>query len=178
MQHTYKYYEQAFASLHTNTQKGKPAPHKAFLLLAVIDMIEDGKIYNNQICLTDELEDGYKLLWKKLLGKSLLFTPDICKPYFHMGHEPFWHLVSTDRVEQYGVVEPRYSKTWMREHYKYAVIDEDLFRLLQDATVRAQLRVILISTYLTNQPVEIPMTLVVNISSVVLIGQLLCVLGA
>ena len=25
MQHTYKYYEQAFASLHTNTQKGKPA---------------------------------------------------------------------------------------------------------------------------------------------------------
>lgn len=25
MQHTFKYYEQAFASLHTNTQKGKPA---------------------------------------------------------------------------------------------------------------------------------------------------------
>lgn len=178
MQHEYKYYAQAFASLHTNTQKGKPAPHKAFLLLAVIDLIEEGKIYDNQVCLSEELEDRYKLLWKKLLGKSMLFTPDICKPYFHMGHEPFWHLVSADGVEQYGVVEPRYSKTWIREHYKYATIDDDLFRLLQDATVRAQLRVILISTYLTNQPVEIPMTLAMNISSIALIGQLLCALGA
>lgn len=112
MQHTYKYYEQAFASLHTNTQKGKPAPHKAFLLLAVIDLIEEGKIYCNQIDLTEDLKHRYNLLWKKLLGKSLLFSPDISKPY------------------------------------------------------------------LTNQPVEISMSLAVNISSAVLIGQLLCALGA
>lgn len=178
MQHTYKYYEQAFASLHTNTQKGKPAPHKAFLLLAVIDLIEEGKIYCNQVELTEDLEHRYNMLWKKLLGKSLLFSPDIYKPYFHMGHEPFWRLVPAEGVELHGVVEPRYSKSWIRENYRYAVLDEDLFRLLQDATVRAQLRVILISNYLTNQPVEIPMSLAVNISSVVLIGQLLCALGA
>ena len=42
MKLTFQYYEQAFRTLHTNMQRGKHAPHKAFMLLAVIDMIEEG----------------------------------------------------------------------------------------------------------------------------------------
>lgn len=41
MKQTFQYYEQAFRTLHTNMQRGKPAPHKAFMLLTVIDMIEE-----------------------------------------------------------------------------------------------------------------------------------------
>lgn len=45
-------------------QHGKPAPHKAFLLLAVMDMIEDGLITSTHINLTDELETRFNKLWK------------------------------------------------------------------------------------------------------------------
>lgn len=42
MQETLNKYISLFCSLHTNKQKGMPAPHKAVLLLSVIDMIEAG----------------------------------------------------------------------------------------------------------------------------------------
>lgn len=42
----------------------------------------------------------------------------------------------------------------MRDAFAYAEIDGALFRLLQNADARAMLRVILINTYLTNQPTK------------------------
>ena len=87
MTHSIQYYEQAFRTLHTNMQHGKPAPHKAFLLLAVID--------------------------------------------------------------------------------------DELFALLQDETVRARLRVVLISTYLTDQPVKVSIIDGADKTGLVLISLLL-----
>lgn len=84
MTHSYQYYEQAFRTLHTNMQHGKPAPHKAFLLLAVIDLIEEGLITSQHINLTDELESCFSKLWKRLLGKSVYFSPDVFKLYYHI----------------------------------------------------------------------------------------------
>lgn len=182
-------YNTLFQSLHTNVQKGKPAPHKALLLLAIIDLIEDGTIYNNRIFLSDELEATYKKLWKKLLGKSLLFTPDVYKPYYHMNHEPFWELIPVEPVsatsrmvadesQAYTNVpqkkeEPRYTMKWMRSHYKYAEIDSELFRILQDENVRAQLRLTLIGTYLVGQPIEMPLTPAIKLSSISLLSAIL-----
>lgn len=40
-------YTEYFSFLHTNKQKGMPAPHKAVLLLSVIDMVEVGVIKSN-----------------------------------------------------------------------------------------------------------------------------------
>ena len=40
----------------------------------------------------------------------------------------------------------------LRKHIAYARIDEELFELLKNPNVRAKLRVVLISTYLDNQP--------------------------
>lgn len=44
-------YESQLTSLHTNVQKGTPSPHKAILLLAIIDLIEkvDPKYSRNWI---------------------------------------------------------------------------------------------------------------------------------
>lgn len=47
--------------------------------------------------------------------------------------------------------------------FSHAQIDEELFKLLQDDGVRAQLRVLLISTYLTDQPVELPLGMIVRL---------------
>ena len=67
-----------------------------------------------------------------------------------MRSEPFWELVSpiSGRVEEIGI----YSMSNLRKQIAYARIDSELFELLKNPNVRAKLRVVLISTYLDNQP--------------------------
>ena len=171
-----EYFNKCIQSLHTNVQKGSPAPHKAILLLSIIDLIEDGDITDARIFLTEELEARFLKLWKYYLGKSLLFSPDIFKPYYHMDHEPFWNLVSTEENRQ-EKVEPRYNRSWIQSNYQYALIDEELFKLLKDERVRAQFRLSLIGKYLVGQPIEqcIPAPILAKKSSV--IGKLCSILS-
>ncbi len=144
------YYIDCFSSLNTMKKCGKPAPHKALLLLSVIDLIERGAITDCRIPLSDELERQFKCNTKKLLGESIFFQPKISYPYVHMRSEPFWDLVPTHS----GLVDKitNYSLTSLRQNIAYACIDKELFQLLQDQNVRAKLRVHLISNYLDNQP--------------------------
>ena len=48
----------------------------------------------------------------------------------------------------------RYSVSALRSTFAYAQIDSALFHLLKNEDARAMLRVILINTYLTNQPMK------------------------
>ena len=165
-----RHYIDAFSSLHTAKVKGHKAPHKAILLLAIIDLIEEDFIMTPYIDLTDELNEKFNDIWHRYLGVSAIFTPDICKPYFHMQHEQFWRLVENDEVVRGMAAEPNpwvetkkekkglprgcYSVEAMRRAFAYAEIDGILFQLLQNADARAMLRVVLINTYLTDQPTK------------------------
>jgi len=159
----FQHYRSAFASLHTAVAHGKPAPHKALLLLAVIDMVESGQIKDNSIELTDRLEQHFNSLFRKYIGKSLLFRPDVGKPYYHMQHECFWRLVPKNGNKIIKSSDVRYSKTWLNGEFSHAVLDKELFDLLQDEGVRAQLRVLLISTYLNGQPTELPIGMLIGL---------------
>ncbi len=142
------YYQSCFCSLNVNKQKGRLAPHKALLLLSVIDLVERGIIRDNRIELTETLERTFKANVKKFVGNSTLFRPNLGTPFYHMKGEPFWKL-----VPQGGDITPcSTSLKTLRTTYRYAVIDRELFNLLQNEDVRANLRVILISTYLIDQP--------------------------
>lgn len=96
--HELKHYIEAFSSLHTAKVKGHRAPHTAVLLLAVIDLGEEGKITSPCIELTDMLDRKFNAVWRRYLGESTVFTPDITKPYFHMQHEVFWKLVEHEET--------------------------------------------------------------------------------
>ncbi len=164
------HYINAFSSLHTAKVKGHKAPHKAVLLLAIIDLVEQDLILTPCIDLTDELNEKFKEIWHRYLGSSAIFTPNICQPYFHMQYEPFWRLVEKSEAvrgmaaDVNPLVEPRkerkelpkgsYSVEAMRRAFAYAEIDGKLFQLLQNADARAMLRVVLINTYLANQPTK------------------------
>ena len=167
---SHKDYIEAFTHLHTAKVKGHKAPHKAILLLSIIDLIESEVIRYPQIELTDELIDRFNYIWKRYLGESSIFTPDITKPYFHMQHEPFWKLVekfdidamlaaenkpwSKDKNEKKNLPNGSYTIKSMRSAFEFAEIDETLFHYLQNADFRAMLRVVLINEYLTNQPTK------------------------
>ena len=47
-------YIDLFSNLHTNKQKGKSAPHKAIMLLSVIDLISSQHITTNEIIYNEE----------------------------------------------------------------------------------------------------------------------------
>ena len=157
----FRYYADCFSSLHTAMKLGKPAPHKALLLLSVIDLVERGIITDNHIELSDVLVKTFKANAKKFYANSPIFTPEITKPYFHMQHEPFWRLVTSsdcivtslaaENTSKYGKSKPTYSIKGLRKQFRYAEIDNELFKLLKDEDARARLRVILISTYLNNR---------------------------
>lgn len=165
-----RHYIDAFSTLHTAKVKGHKAPHKAVLLLAIIDLVEEKRILTPRIGLTDELAEKFNELWHRYLALSSIFTPDISKPYFHMQHESFWRLVDKGEVARGMAAEPNpwvvsrkeqkdlpkgsYSIQAMRRTFAYAEIDGMLFQLLQNSDARAVLRVVLINAYLTNQPTK------------------------
>lgn len=175
-----RYYIDAFSNLHVANVKGYKAPHKAVLLLAIIDMIEDRQINSTRILLTEELEVAFGKIWNRYVGKSTVFKPNISMPFYHMQHEPFWWLEerkpSTRKVANDEPFNPSgkskkelfapkdkskkeltrgsYSVSTMRQVFAYAEIDLSLYNILQNSDSRALLRVILINNYLTNQPTK------------------------
>lgn len=57
--HELKHYIEKFFPLNTAKVKGHRAPHKAVLLLAVIDLVEERKITSPCIDLSDELIESF-----------------------------------------------------------------------------------------------------------------------
>ena len=145
-----EYYKDCFSSLNTMKKCGKPAPHKALLLLSIIDLIERGVITDCRVPLSDDLVRQFKRNTSALLGESKLFQPIANYPYYHMKSEPFWQLVANPNCQIDKI--SNYSLPNLRANIAYARIDEELFNLLQNPNVRAKLRVTLITKYLDNQP--------------------------
>lgn len=145
-----EYYKDCFSSLHTMKKAGKQAPHKALLLLSVIDLVENGVINDCRIPFSDELIRRFKYNTTKFLGESVFFQPTANYPYYHLRSESFWQLVANPNC-QTDIIN-NYSTTNLRKNIAYAQIDKELFELLKDLNVRAKLRVTLICTYINNQP--------------------------
>ncbi len=141
------YYEFRFSHLSTNKMGYKVAPHKPLLLLSVIDLIEKGIINSPIIELSDALVEAFKRNAIIYASEIEHFKPNIGMPFFYMRSEPFWELIP--------MVDGAHQKTTvvstLRKHYKYAVIDQQLFELLSKPDARQQLRYVLIKTYLENK---------------------------
>ena len=141
-----KNYIELFSTLHTAKIAGKNAPHKAILLLAIMDLVESGDITSPRIVLTEQLEKAFNSEWSKFVGVSVIFQPKVATPFWHMQNEPFYKLYLNDGQDTSSISNP-YSVKRLREN-TYAMIDRDLFEAMQNQNARAELRVALISTYL------------------------------
>ena len=56
-----------FGNLSTNNKYGRKSPHKAILLLTVIEMYEKGLLFENVIRYNEELKKQFVRVWKKFL---------------------------------------------------------------------------------------------------------------
>ena len=138
-----------FQNLHVNKQKGMCAPHKAVMLISVIELIGEGVINSNQIEFSEGLEGRFKRNWQRYVGESDIFKPNAGTPFWHLNSEPFWTLVpfigGEDRIEFLKQSNP-YSPGTIRQNIKYAVIDKQLFMLMQNSVTRESLIQTLLDT--------------------------------
>ena len=147
------YYAERFAKL--NTDRSNPwgeatrgqAPHKAFLLLAVLDQFAEGAIQGNLIELTPELGELFDIYWSMVrpMGRD---RGNVVTPFFHLRSEGFWHLQARPGhegyVENVGTIQ---SATKLQETVFGAKLDDDLYDLLCVEESREALRRVLLETY-------------------------------
>lgn len=141
-------YIDLFSNLHTNKQHGKSSPHKAIMLLSVIDLISSQHITTNEIIYNEELEKCFLKNWKRYVTEVSIFKPKAGTPFWHLNSEPFWQLIPYEggymTIVKLQKGNP-YSAGTIRKYIKYAVIDKELFLLLRDSSNREKLKQALIN---------------------------------
>lgn len=142
-----QYYIDLLSQMSVNRNKSKTAPHKAVLLLTIIDMIEAGEINSPFIQINDGLIENFRRVWNTIVPGHSGYEPRMAYPFFHLSSSPFWELVKTPSYQ--GQTEYSTMKALERD-YSGAIIDVGLFRIMKDPISRNEIRTLLKSKYLDN----------------------------
>ena len=149
-------YIQAFGRLNCDNSKYLGiAPHKPVLLLAVLRLYEENLIQNNEITPSPDLEAMFKQEWHAYVRSGHRLR--LAMPFYHMKNEPFWYLniyvgYEADAADKSKM---RYLSS-LRKAVRYAVIDNELCLLMQDAAFREVLSNFLINRYFHQQEPDSP----------------------
>lgn len=138
---------QQIAKLRIAHKDGKPAPHKAVLLLSILELIEFDLIKSNRIPYGEDLKNAFDYIWKRYLCNSSTFNPDISAPFWYMQSEPFWEIHTSDGK----ALSPTAKKSMKILEGAYAVMPQDVYDEMRLDSFRSAARVILISRYLFPQ---------------------------
>ena len=139
-------YKEMFADLNPNRNGGSVAPHKAIMLLSVIDLIETGKIISPFVELSDDLVKTFKKNWKLYVPSSCNFNSNPAYPFYYLKSSPFWKLEKLSTYEE----KTTYSLYALRRSFSGARLPQDLFSYLQNPDFRKDVRTILITVYLSS----------------------------
>ena len=140
-----------FTRLRVDRSKGKPAPHKSILLLAVIDGVEKREIIDNQIRITPELVAAFKDFWHKLIHNTQ-FTANFSLPFYHLKSDGFWHL-QTCLGRELLLTSSHSIKSFaqLKQVIDFAFLDVELFELLRNEHTRQILKQTLLDTFFPNE---------------------------
>lgn len=138
------FYLNKFAKLRIDRARGNPAPHKPLLLLAIIDLIEQGTIIENEIEPSPQLVESFLKYWNLLSVEK----PRIFLPFYHLKSDKFWHLQPKSGQENLlATIHQFKSMSQLASVVAFASLDEDLFLLLHKTEAREAIRKTIIETY-------------------------------
>ena len=139
MIHTLQDYIQQFRRLNRSPRgNNRYAPHKPFLLLAVIELIKRSEIEENKIPFSDSLIT----LFRKYISLTPGWNPTIYNPFFRLQNNGFWHLYPIALRDS-----PPSSNYQLRRAGAYAKLDDDLFTLLRVPECQEIFRQVIIDRY-------------------------------
>src|SRR5438067_12965862 len=84
-----------FANLNIDKASGDPAPHKALLLLVVLELAEQGLLPNQVLPLTPELAFRFCTYWS-IVASRRKQRPDIRYPFYHLKSDGSWSPLDAD----------------------------------------------------------------------------------
>lgn len=144
---TLQYYLSCFAGMNCNKLRGQVAPHKAMMLIAVMDEVACGHITNGFVPLNDVMVRSFESAWQRYVGAGGVFHPVFATPFYHLGNEPFWELMKSNQ----HVVRKEYSLSALRQSFFGAKLPDDLMCYMQDAASRQLLKRVLLEKYVPNR---------------------------
>ena len=153
-------YIEAVKNLKTNNKWGRKSPHKAVLMLTVIELYEKNVLMANEIRYVETLKSAFLNMWNMVLPNEPLFHPDAYLPFWYLQNDNFWHIVpirgKEDILSLMRDTNIKPSEAKLIDSVKYAELDEDLYFLMTLPSGRSSLKRALLETYttLTNKQIE------------------------
>ena len=152
-------YIEAFQNLKTNNKYSRKTPHKAVLLLTVIDLIEKNIILENIIKYDEVLKESFLQIWNTILPGEEIFQAEPYFPFWHLQRDSFWHIVpirgreiELRELQDMGV---KASESMILNNVQYAELDDDLYFMMTLPSSRAALKRALLETYTSLSPKKI-----------------------
>lgn len=144
-------YIEVFGNLKANEKYGRKTPHKAILLLTIIEMYESNMIASNEIQCNQLLEDTFLKVWNRTMPYDATYYASAFLPFWTMQNEGFWHLVPKRGKEDVLAFlkenQMRPSENKIKECVDYAELDEDLYFLMTLPSGRSSLKRVLLENY-------------------------------
>ncbi|WP_295620047.1 HNH endonuclease [Chamaesiphon sp. GL140_3_metabinner_50] len=145
------YYCNCFATLNVSKTKERgTANHQPILILSVLELITQKSIIENRIFVSTELIETFKKYWSILVTKST-YTDALHYPFVHLQSGRFWHVKFNDAYEGERIK----TTNKLKEKVEYAYLDDELFDLLQDSSIRQVLVDSLVNTWFTDSKLNL-----------------------
>ena len=139
---------QEYLEMIENLRRYPNAPYKPCLLLAIIQLVEQGDILENRVRLSNRLKDAFARYIAQIPGWD---PKNIHNPFYHLKNDGFWHLApSVDRTRQLSSLmgssrSPSFRQ--LHELVDYGCFDEPLFIFLTQPDRREIVRQAIIERY-------------------------------
>ena len=132
-------------------RNGQYAPYKPCLLLAIIQLIEQGDILENKIWLSNHLKATFARYVSQIPGWN---PNNIHNPFYYLKNDGFWHLrPNVGQTRQLNSLMGSSRSPSGRQLYKlvdYAYFGGSLFNFLTQPDERESIRQTIIEKYLPN----------------------------
>lgn len=144
-------YVEVFQNLRTNNKWGRKSPHKAVLMLTVIELFEKNMLQDNEIYYDDTLKATFLQVWERVLPNEPISHPDAYLPFWYLQSDSFWHIVPKRGKEDIlslmrdNNVKPSEAKLY--DSVRCAELDNDLYFLMTIPSGRSSLKRALLETY-------------------------------
>ena len=134
-----QYYAEKFQTLNMNRQHGTVSPHKACMLLAVMDLIANQGINNNRLYFDQNLRQLFTSYFNQYRSERDRGNPHL--PFFHLKGDGFWHhQAKAGRAAAYANLSRVSGPGDINNNIAYAYLDDELFQLLRNQITREYLK--------------------------------------
>ena len=123
-------------NLNRNKYRGCYAPHKAVMIMAVMELVKSVHITSNVILLDKELKGMFKEIWHRVVPDGSPFKCEYRNPFTYMDSEPFWDL-SNDKDKAFISWEAFYAFSHEESRSAIRVF---LIRSIHDDTISEEYR--------------------------------------